>query len=202
MTTAPHIIIIDNYDSFVHNLARYAQIAGATTSIIRNDVIDAAAIIAQKPDGIILSPGPKAPKDAGICIELIKQATTASIPLLGVCLGHQAIGEAFGGSTNQAVLPTHGQATSITHTGTSPLFSAIPNPFEGGLYHSLSTDITSAPDLSITATAGDTIMAIQHKSAPLYGIQFHPESILTPQGQKLIQNFINIVKNNNKHKVA
>lgn len=190
-TAAPHIIIIDNYDSFVHNLARYVTITGASATIIRNDAATVDGIAAMQPDGIIISPGPKSPKDAGICIDLIRTLGHAT-PILGVCLGHQAIGDAYGGSTVQTPTPTHGQATTITHTG-SALFHDIPSPFEGGLYHSLATSITTAPDLTPTAHAGDTIMAVQHKTHPVYGIQFHPESILTPFGQDIIQNFINIV---------
>jgi len=183
MTAKPHILIIDNYDSFVHNLARF----------IRNDEHSVEDITTSNYDGIILSPGPKAPIDAGICIELIK-ALGANLPILGVCLGHQAIAQCYGGRVEQTEYRAHGMARTISHDN-SGLFTGIPSPFEGGLYHSLSVDISGSPDLTITASDESTgvIMGIAHKKHPVYGIQFHPESILTTEGQKLVQNFFDIV---------
>jgi anthranilate synthase/aminodeoxychorismate synthase-like glutamine amidotransferase len=188
--TKPRILLIDNYDSFAHNLARYAELAGANVTIARNDTITVNQIKRAKPCGIILSPGPCTPQEAGICINLVK-TLSPNIPTLGVCLGHQAIAEAYGGATLQTQ-PCHGQSSPITHNA-DPLFKGIPSPFEAGRYHSLIADINAAPELNIIATSNKLIMGIAHKNHPVYGVQFHPESILTPYGQQLIQNFIDIV---------
>ncbi len=180
------ILIVDNYDSFTHNLARYIELAGENTRIIRNDAISVTDIKAINPKAIILSPGPCTPKEAGISLELIKTYAPI-IPMLGVCLGHQCIGEAFGGRTVHAPNPMHGRASVITHDGTG-LFQNMPSPLQVGRYHSL---ITQNPNLIITAqTENGTIMAMQHKNYPTYGVQFHPESILTEHGLQLIENFI------------
>jgi anthranilate synthase/aminodeoxychorismate synthase-like glutamine amidotransferase len=189
--SAPHILIIDNYDSFVHNLARYVRRAGADTTILRNDAKTVKQIAKLKPDGIIISPGPKKPSDAGICIELIKTLGPTS-PILGVCLGHQAIGEAYGGETIKAQEPVHGQSANITHNADG-LFAGLPSPMQVGRYHSLITDIKNAPGITVTAHYNNAPMAIKHAHHPIYGVQFHPESILTEYGQDLIKNFINIV---------
>ncbi len=182
------ILIIDNYDSFTHNLARYIELASENTRIVRNDVINVADIKAINPKAIILSPGPCTPKEAGISLELVK-TYAPTIPILGVCLGHQCIGEAFGGRTVHAPNPIHGRASVITHDGTG-LFQNMPSPLQVGRYHSL---ITQDTDLTITAqTENGTIMAMQHKHYPTYGVQFHPESILTEHGLQLIENFIAI----------
>lgn len=189
----PTLLLIDNYDSFAHNLARYAELSGATLQIERNDKISAAKIKKQKPDGIIISPGPATPSEAGNSLDIIRKLGSTT-PILGVCLGHQCIGEAYGGTTIQAAEPRHGRANMITHNN-DPLFNGIPSPFEAGRYHSLICDFTNAPDLEIIAREQDTNlpMAVKHRAHPVYGVQFHPESILTPDGQKLIDNFVNIV---------
>jgi len=166
------IIVIDNYDSFVQNLARYIRLCNEETRIIRNDEMSITDIAALAPDAIVISPGPCAPQNAGICIELIKQLGD-TLPILGICLGHQAINEAYGGATMRGE-PTHGRASAITHNG-----EGIPN---------------NSPLGVIARDENDTVMAIQHKTNPVYGVQFHPESILTENGLALIQNFVTIAK--------
>ena len=186
------IIVIDNYDSFVQNLARYIRLCGEETHIIRNDEMSITDIAALAPDAIVISPGPCAPQNAGICIELIKQLGD-TLPILGICLGHQAINEAYGGATMRGE-PTHGRASAITHNGEG-VFAALPSPMQGGRYHSLITDIPNNSPLGVIARdENDTVMAIQHKTNPVYGVQFHPESILTENGLALIQNFVRIAK--------
>jgi len=186
------IIVIDNYDSFVQNLARYIRLCNEETRIIRNDEMSITDIAALAPDAIVISPGPCAPQNAGICIELIKQLGD-TLPILGICLGHQAINEAYGGATMRGE-PTHGRASAITHNGEG-VFAALPSPMQGGRYHSLITDIPNNSPLGVIARdENDTVMAIQHKTNPVYGVQFHPESILTENGLALIQNFVTIAK--------
>lgn len=189
----PEILLIDNYDSFTHNLGRYVDLAGAHTTIVRNDAITIKQIETLKPCGIILSPGPDTPAKAGISTDIIRKLGAAT-PILGICLGHQCIGEAYGGETIQSSAPLHGRSSKILHEDNT-LFKNIPSPFEGGRYHSLTTDITNAPDLKTIARAAGTgaIMAIQHTAHPVYGVQFHPESILTEHGHTLIDNFIDII---------
>lgn len=187
------ILIIDNYDSFVYTLARYVKRLGYDYLVMRNDKISVKKIADLNPQAIILSPGPCTPSEAGICIELIKQ-TGPYIPILGVCLGHQAIAEAYGGKTVRAIKPVHGKASMIDHNG-SELFLHVPTPFEGARYHSLVADITGTQGLIITALGPeDEIMAFQHKDHPVYGVQFHPESILTPNGPTIVENFIRCAK--------
>lgn len=187
------ILIIDNYDSFVYTLARYVKRLGHEYVVARNDKISLEKIQKLKPKAIILSPGPCTPKEAGICIELIKELGL-HIPILGVCLGHQAIAEAYGGLTIRASKPVHGKASMIDHNG-SELFLNIPTPFEAGRYHSLIATIERTSGLTITALGPeDEIMAFQHTAHPVYGVQFHPESILTPHGPTIIENFIRCAK--------
>ena len=182
------ILLIDNYDSFVHNLARYFTLAGWETRIARNDAITLEEIEALQPQAIALSPGPCTPREAGICIPLI-QRFAPSIPILGVCLGHQAIGEAFGGQTMRARRPVHGKASLISHTGEG-IFSGLPTPLRAGRYHSLISEIPQNSPLAITATSEDgAIMGFAHQDYPTYGVQFHPESILTEHGMEMIENF-------------
>ena len=190
----PHILLIDNYDSFAHNLGRYATLAGAHVRVERNDALSLSAISHIAPDGIILSPGPCAPKDAGICIDLIR-TFGATTPILGVCLGHQAIGEAYGGVTVKAKIPVHGRTSLIRHDQTCPLFQDVPQDFHGARYHSLMTDLHGALDLIPLANTVDdkVLMAMRHDTHPVYGIQFHPESILSKHGQQIIQNFVQLM---------
>ncbi len=186
------ILIIDNYDSFVHNLARYIRELGYAELIKRNDAITIAEIETLNPSHIILSPGPCKPNDAGITVSVIRHFAK-TIPILGVCLGHQAIGEAFGGEICRAIYPTHGKASLIKHNNTG-IFNNLPSPLKVGLYHSLAIDKNHLPkELSITATTEDgEIMAIQHQIHPTIGVQFHPESILTDYGYQLLNNFCTI----------
>lgn len=186
------IIVIDNYDSFVHNLARYVGMAGHEYRVVRNDSRSIADIAEINPEAIILSPGPKAPQDAGISLDLIK-TLAPSTPILGVCLGHQCIGEAFGGKTIQTE-PVHGRASTITHDG-KELFAGIPSPMKGGRYHSLMSVLPDETQLQVTARCTEGhIMAMRHREFPTYGVQFHPESVLTEYGMVLVRNFSIIVK--------
>ena len=199
------ILLIDNYDSFVHNLARYVELAGAQGTmeceVVRNDTITINEIKNLKPEGIILSPGPCTPAEAGICIEAVKEFGNTT-PILGVCLGHQAIGEAYAGETIQSDTPIHGKSSTITHNGAG-IFKNVENPLQVGRYHSLITKLDAANRLEVTATLDDdTIMAVQHKSHPVYGVQFHPESILTKDGLKIVQNFVDIARDWNTREAA
>lgn len=183
-------LIIDNYDSFVHNLARYVTLSGVDIIIKRNDAVTIDNIKTLTPTAIILSPGPCTPQQAGVSIDIVKTFGT-TIPILGVCLGHQAIAEAYGGKTVRHA-PVHGMASSVTHNN-SALFHDIPSPFQAGRYHSLLADIANAPDLIATAhTDNGTVMALEHATHPVYGVQFHPESLLTEHGLAIIENFVTI----------
>ena len=185
------ILIIDNYDSFTHNLYQCIAPLYPEVLIIRNDKISVDDVKKLKPSGIILSPGPKRPEDAGICIDLIR--ATRDIPLLGVCLGHQAITVAFGGQVIQAPEIIHGKKELIFHQNTG-LYKTISQPFEAGRYHSLIAQRESLPDVLMvdSETKQGLIMGIRHVELPIYGVQFHPESILTPEGPRLLQEFVNL----------
>lgn len=183
------ILLVDNYDSFVHNLGRYCGRLGRDRLVVRNDAISLDDIAAMKPDAIILSPGPCTPKEAGICLSLIEKLHDR-IPILGICLGHQCIGEAFGGRTVRAARPVHGKASIIENDG-SGIFGGLPPRFKGGRYHSLAVDLPANTPLKITARAeGSAIMGLQHKRYPVYGLQFHPESVLTEHGLEMLKNFM------------
>jgi anthranilate synthase component II len=184
-------ILIDNYDSFTYNLYHYLGELGAEIEVHRNDKITVAEVLAKKPQGIILSPGPCDPDKAGICLDLVKAAAKESIPLLGVCLGHQAIGQAFGGKVVRAPKPMHGKVSQVRHKGRS-VFRGLPDAFQATRYHSLTVERDGFPaDLEITAETEDgVVMGLQHKSLPLAGVQFHPESIATEHGHKLLSNFM------------
>lgn len=186
------ILVIDNYDSFVHNLARFARIAGSETVVVRNDAIDAMSIAAMQPEAIVLSPGPGRPEDAGSCLEIVERFH-ASVPILGVCLGHQAIVEALGGTIDLAPRPMHGHTSVIEHAGDG-IFSGVPSPLTVCRYHSLVARSETLPaELTATAqTADGVIMAVAHRRLPIYGVQFHPEAILTEAGQLLIDNFVRL----------
>jgi anthranilate synthase component II len=186
------ILVIDNYDSFVHNLARYFQRLGQETAVVRNDAVDVAAVRGLAPAAIVLSPGPCTPQAAGCCLEVVRQLH-ASVPLLGVCLGHQAIAAALGGRVVRAAEPRHGRTSAVFHEGRGVL-AGLPNPFTAGRYHSLVVDEATLPDcLAVLArTADGTIMAVQHRRRPVVGFQFHPESILTPVGYPLLAAFLRL----------
>ncbi len=186
------ILVIDNYDSFTYNLVHYLLELGAEVEVRRNDVLTAAEALALAPEAILLSPGPKAPKEAGICLELIA-AAPASLPILGVCLGHQAIGEAFGGRVIHAKAPMHGKVSAIRHRGES-VFAGLPDGFSATRYHSLAVDRATVPDcLAVTAWTDDgEIMGLAHRERPIHGVQFHPESIATEGGHRLLANFLDL----------
>ena len=188
------ILLIDNYDSFSYNLFQMIGAIEPDIQVIRNDAMSAEEALALNPDGIILSPGPGRPSDAGICEEIALNA--GDIPVLGVCLGHQAICEAFGGNVGYAKQLMHGKSSYVEADTASALFKDMPDTFQVARYHSLAADKASLPEcLRITATTDDgEIMAVEHKERPIYGVQFHPESILTPQGKQILQNFINVAQ--------
>ena len=187
------ILMIDNYDSFTYNLVQYIGQLGGDVVVHRNDKISLDEIRALKPHAIILSPGPCTPKEAGVCVEVIKQLH-AAIPLMGVCLGHQAIGYAFGAEVVRAERIMHGKTSRIINDGRT-IFQGLPNPFVAGRYHSLILERNSLPDcFEISAeTEEGEIMGIRHTAYPVEGIQFHPESILTPNGKRIIKNFLTMV---------
>lgn len=186
------ILLIDNYDSFVHNLGRYVGRLGQPREVVRNDKITMDEIARLDPAGIIISPGPCTPREAGISMNLIK-SFCHEIPILGICLGHQCIGEAFGGRTVRAPYPCHGRSSLIHHDG-EDIFMGLPNPLEGARYHSLVTKLPANTPLQVTAHIEDerTIMGVKHRDLPVYGLQFHPESILTDFGHDLLRNFITL----------
>jgi len=185
------LLLIDNYDSFTYNLVHYLGALGAQMDIRRNDTLSVEDALALHPSGIVLSPGPCDPAQAGICLELTHAAADAGIPLLGVCLGHQTIGEAFGGKVIRAGDIVHGKMGQMNHTGKG-LFAGLPSPFAATRYHSLIVERASLPDcLEITAELEDgTIMGLQHRSLPIHGVQFHPESIRSEHGHAMLENFL------------
>jgi anthranilate synthase component II len=188
------LLVIDNYDSFTYNLVHFLGDLGATSQVFRNDKITLDEIASLAPEGIVLSPGPSTPDQAGICLSLIErfQSTT---PILGVCLGHQAIGQAMGGDVIRAPQLMHGKTSKINHTGKG-LFRGLNSGFEATRYHSLTVKPETLPEtLEVTATTGDgVIMGLQHRKLPLHGVQFHPESIASENGHALLQNFLNIAR--------
>lgn len=188
------ILLIDNYDSFVFNLARYFERLGAHTRVARNDAIDAAEVRRLDPAALVFSPGPCTPREAGNSLALVR-SLYAEFPILGVCLGHQTIAAAFGGGVVRAAEPMHGRASRITHDN-SPLFAGIPNPFFVGRYHSLvAAEDSLPPALRVTSRTEDgAIMAVEHRERPVYGVQFHPESILTEYGYAILRNFLQLAK--------
>lgn len=191
--SAAMILLIDNYDSFTFNLVHYLNQLGAKVEVVRNDALSVEAAMARQPAAILLSPGPCTPNEAGICLGLIAAAAAAKLPLMGVCLGHQSLGQAFGGKVVRAAKVMHGKTSPIEHDGRG-LFAGLPNPFTATRYHSLIVERETLPDcLEVTAqTADGTIMGLQHKTLPLHGVQFHPESIATQHGHALLANFMRI----------
>lgn len=185
-------LLIDNYDSFVYNLRHFMGEVGADIVVRRNDALTADEALAMNPRGIVLSPGPCYPDDAGICLELVAKAA-GRVPLLGVCLGHQSIAQNFGATIVRAPAPMHGKMSQIEHTN-SGVFQGIPSPFEATRYHSLTIDPDTVPDvLEVTARSDDdVIQGVQHRELPIHGVQFHPESIASEHGHALLKNFIDM----------
>ena len=192
---SPVLLLIDNYDSFTYNLVHYLGELGAEVVVRRNDALTAEEAVAMNPAGILLSPGPCDPDQAGICIDTTRAAAAAGIPLLGVCLGHQTLGQVFGGKVVRARDIVHGKMGLVHHDG-SGVFAGLPSPFEATRYHSLVVERESLPDaLHVTAELEDgTIMGLQHRELPLHGVQFHPESIRSAHGHALLRNFLDLLK--------
>jgi anthranilate synthase component 2 len=189
------LLLIDNYDSFTYNLVHYCGELGADVHVVRNDALTVAEALALAPSAILVSPGPKDPAQAGICLDLTRAAGEARIPLMGVCLGHQTIGEAFGGKVVRCHEIVHGKMGTIHHEGKS-VFADLPSPFEATRYHSLVVERESLPDcLEVTAELSDgTIMGLAHRELPIHGVQFHPESIRSEHGHKMLKKFLDMAK--------
>jgi anthranilate synthase component 2 len=188
------ILLIDNYDSFTYNLAHYLADVGAEPYVVRNDELSVEQALALRPEGVVLSPGPCSPDEAGICVDFVRRAPV-DLPILGVCLGHQSIGQAEGGRIETAMEIRHGKLSPVHHEG-GKLFKGVPKTFDVVRYHSLAIAPSSLPDTlkAIAHTEDGEIMAVEHKSRPVYGLQFHPESIKTEYGHKLLENFMSVVK--------
>ena len=190
------LLVIDNYDSFTYNLVQYLGELGADVLVRRNDAVTVEEVGELAPEGIVLSPGPCAPAQAGVTVDVIR-AWGATTPILGVCLGHQAIGEAYGGRVVRAARAVHGKTSRITHDG-SDLFAGLPSPLQVGRYHSLTVERSTLPEaLRVVATAENDpseIHALRHRTHPVWGVQFHPESVLTPDGKQLLRNFLALVE--------
>ena len=191
------LLLIDNYDSFTFNLVHFLGDLGARCEVWRNDKISVDAVLAKQPEAIVLSPGPCTPNEAGICMDLIA-AAAGKIPVLGVCLGHQAIGQVFGGHVVRAPVPMHGKLSAVSHAGTD-IFADLPNPFQATRYHSLIVARDSLPEVLVpTAWTDDGIvMGMRHRSLPIFGVQFHPESIASECGHQLLGNFLSIARGTN-----
>lgn len=187
--SGPRVLVVDNYDSFVYNLVQYLGQLGAETVVKRNDEVDVDA--ADGVDGVLLSPGPGTPEEAGICVEMVKHAAERSIPLLGVCLGHQAIGVAYGATVGRASELLHGKTSQVNHAGAGVL-RGLPEPFTATRYHSLAVDPATLPaELEVTgSTDSGVVMALRHRDLPIEGVQFHPESVLTQGGHRLLANWL------------
>ena len=190
---APHVVLIDNYDSFTWNLVHDFGALGARVEVVRNDARAAADVVAARPDAIVLSPGPCTPSEAGICLDLIAQAG-ATVPIFGVCLGHQAIGQAFGGDVVRAPLPVHGKVATMSHSAQT-IFHGFNEPFRATRYHSLVVERSTLPEsLVVTAETDGLIMALSHRSLPIHGVQFHPESIASEGGRRIMKNFLDLAE--------
>lgn len=189
------LLLIDNYDSFTYNLVHYLGELGAKVAVHRNDALNVQQAMALNPSGIVLSPGPGTPDDAGICMAMVEAALETQTPLFGVCLGHQSIGQVLGGTVGQHDQIVHGKTDAIRHQGKG-IFAGLPSPFQATRYHSLIVRREDLPEeLEVTAELADgTVMGVQHKTAPIFGVQFHPESIASEHGHKLLQNFLEHVK--------
>lgn len=202
MQTPPMILLIDNYDSFTFNLVHFLGDLGARCDVVRNDKITVEEAMARNPEAIVLSPGPCTPNEAGICLDLIRHAD-GSIPLFGVCLGHQAIGQVFGGEVIRAPTPMHGKVSPVTHTGQG-VFEGLPSPFNATRYHSLTVKPETLPDCLIATahTADGVIMGLQHRTLLVHGVQFHPESIASEHGHAMLRNFLALAHGRNQPATA
>lgn len=186
------ILVVDNYDSFTFNLVHYLQELGPEVEVVRNDALSVAQALALEPEAVLLSPGPCTPNEAGICLDLIAAAADTRLPLFGVCLGHQALGQAFQGRVVRAPSLMHGKTSPIFHEGKS-VFAELPSPFTATRYHSLIVDRASLPPvLEVTAETDGLIMGLAHRELPLHGVQFHPESIATEHGHRILANFLDL----------
>ncbi len=184
----PSVLVIDNYDSFTYNLVQYLGELGAEVGVVRNDKAKVAELLKLKPDRLVVSPGPCTPKEAGISVEAVRAFAEAGTPVLGVCLGHQSLVEAFGGKVVRGD-PIHGKDAEVKHDGTG-IYEGLSNPLVAGRYHSLVADPELPGELELRSTYGDVVMGVRHRDLPAEGVQFHPESVLTPQGKKLLANFL------------
>jgi anthranilate synthase/aminodeoxychorismate synthase-like glutamine amidotransferase len=182
------VLVVDNYDSFTYNLVQYLGELGAGMDVVRNDVAEVDALLERHPDRVVVSPGPCTPREAGISIEVMRRFPEAGVPTLGVCLGHQSLAEAFGGRVIRHE-PIHGKTSEISHDGHG-LFEGLPDPLQVGRYHSLVVADDLPAELMETARGGGVLMGMRHRELPAYGVQFHPESVLTPDGMQLLKNFL------------
>jgi anthranilate synthase/aminodeoxychorismate synthase-like glutamine amidotransferase len=182
------VLIVDNYDSFTYNLVQYLGELGAELEVVRNDAASAAELLERAPERVVVSPGPCTPKEAGVSVECVRRFAEGGVPVLGVCLGHQALAEAFGGSVVRGE-PVHGKTAEIAHDGRT-IFAGLESPLVAGRYHSLVVDPDLPACLERSAVAGDVVMAVRHRELPAEGVQFHPESVLTDQGKALLANFL------------
>jgi anthranilate synthase/aminodeoxychorismate synthase-like glutamine amidotransferase len=182
------VLVIDNYDSFTYNLVQYLGELGAELEVVRNDRTTVAELLKRRPERLVISPGPCTPADAGISVEAARSFPEAGVPTLGVCLGHQSMVEAFGGRTVRGE-PVHGKDAEVSHDGRG-VYQGLESPLTAGRYHSLVADPDLPPELELTATFGEVVMGIRHRELPAEGVQFHPESVLTPRGKELLRNFL------------
>jgi anthranilate synthase component II len=182
------VLVIDNYDSFTYNLVQYLGELGGEVGVVRNDKATVEELVGLKPDRLVVSPGPCTPKEAGISVDAVRTFAEAGTPVLGVCLGHQSMVEAFGGKVVRGD-PIHGKDAEVNHDGQS-IYQGLSNPLVAGRYHSLIADPDLPGELELTSTYGDVVMGVRHRELPAEGVQFHPESVLTPQGKKLLANFL------------
>ena len=192
------ILLIDNYDSFTFNLYHFLGEVGAECDVWRNDKLTVDQALAMRPEAIVLSPGPCTPNEAGICLDLIAAAAATHVPLFGVCLGHQSIGQAFGGNVIRAPEPMHGKVSRVSHTGTD-ILDGLPSPFSATRYHSLIVEKDTMPEVLVPTawTEDGLVMAMHHRTLPIYGVQFHPESIASEHGHRILANFLAIARGSN-----
>jgi anthranilate synthase/aminodeoxychorismate synthase-like glutamine amidotransferase len=189
VAVSTRVLVVDNYDSFTYNLVQYLGELGCEPEVVRNDAEPVDALLSRAPDRVVVSPGPCTPDDAGVSVEVMRRFPEAGVPTLGVCLGHQSLGQAFGARVIRH-LPVHGKTTHVEHDGCG-LFAGLPAPMVVGRYHSLVVDPDSLPDeLEPTSYGGGVLMAMRHRDLPAHGVQFHPESVLTPEGRRLLENFL------------